>query len=307
MTPATVRPPDRAEAGAIAAFLNGLSREQHGVDDMTTAEVEAWFDAPELSPEEDFLVAGAPDGTLLAYADLSDEGHLHRRFWIDLRLRDEEAGRELLGRLERRASAVAAPGALLRCVAAASDVRASRVFEAAGFAPVRHSFRMEVGLGDRRPAPRWPQGVAVRTMEPGRGERVVYDVQNEIFQDAWEYETPSYVEWEHWNLRPGQFDPTLWFLAEEAGELAGIALCRPYASEPELGWVEILGVRRPWRRRGLGQALLEHAFAELGRRGFERVGLGVDADSPTGAVGLYERAGMRVSRRQVIFEKEVAV
>lgn len=302
----TIRPPERTEAGTIATFLNELSREQHGVDDVTAAEIETWFDAPELSPEEDFLVAEAPGGGLLAYADMSDQGDRHRRFWVDLRLRDEEAGLALLREFERRATALAAPGALLRSLAAASDTRARRVLERAGLAPVRHSFRMEIELGESRPHPRWPEGIAVRTMEPGGDETAVYDVQNETFEDAWEYEPDPYAEWEHWNLRRGQFDPALWFLAEEGGEIAGIALCLPSDAEPELGWVSILGVRRPWRRRGLGQALLEHALAEFARRGFRRAGLGVDADSPTGAVGLYERAGMQVSRRYVIVEKEVS-
>ncbi len=307
-TPAglTVRPPERAEAGRIADFLNGLSREQHGADDVTTAEVEGWFDAPELSPEEDFLVAEGPAGTLLAYADMSDQGDRHRRFWIDLRPRDEEASLALVREFERRAAAVAAPAAILRSVAYDSDMRAGRVLERAGLAPVRYSFRMEVELAESRAEPRWPEGIAVRTMESGRDEAAVYDVQNETFEDAWEYEPDPYAEWEHWNLRRGQLDPTLSFLAQEGDEIAGIALCRSSDVEPDLGWVSILGVRRPWRRRGLGQALLEHAFAEFRRRGLGRAGLGVDADSPTGAVGLYERAGMQVSRRYVIVEKEVS-
>jgi ribosomal protein S18 acetylase RimI-like enzyme len=48
---------------------------------------------------------------------------------------------------------------------------------------------------------------------------------------------------------------------------------------------------------------LRHAFAEFARRGFERVGLGVDASSPTRAVALYERAGMRVARTSLQLEK----
>jgi ribosomal protein S18 acetylase RimI-like enzyme len=66
--------------------------------------------------------------------------------------------------------------------------------------------------------------------------------------------------------------------------------------------VNELGVRNPWRRRGLGLALLRHAFAELGRLGADRVGLGVDAENVTGALRLYERAGMHVTRRYDTWE-----
>ena len=104
-----------------------------------------------------------------------------------------------------------------------------------------------------------------------------------------------------------RFDPTLWFVAEEGDEIAGVALCSWHQSgDPQFGWVNVLGVRRPWRKRGLGLALLLHAFAEFGRRGATRVGLGVDAENTTGAVRLYERAGMSVARRNDTYEKVVS-
>ena len=71
----------------------------------------------------------------------------------------------------------------------------------------------------------------------------------------------------------------------------------------EAGWVQGLAVRRPWRRRGLGLALLLHSFRELRARGREHVGLGVDGENTTGAVRLYERAGMHVARRSDTYNK----
>lgn len=72
-----------------------------------------------------------------------------------------------------------------------------------------------------------------------------------------------------------------------------------------MGWVHQLGVRRPWRQRGLGLALLQQSFAALHQRGRLRVGLGVDADSLTGATRLYEKAGMKVVRQYDTYEKEL--
>jgi mycothiol synthase len=71
--------------------------------------------------------------------------------------------------------------------------------------------------------------------------------------------------------------------------------------------VNILGVRRPWRRRGVALALLQHSFREFYSRGRYKVGLGVDAQSLTGATRLYEKAGMRSdpSRQLVLYEKEL--
>jgi ribosomal protein S18 acetylase RimI-like enzyme len=81
-------------------------------------------------------------------------------------------------------------------------------------------------------------------------------------------------------------------------EIAAISLCRAQITDdPEMGFVDTLGVRRPWRRQGLALALLHHTFTEFKNRGQKRVGLGVDAASLTGATKLYEKAGMHVSRQ----------
>ena len=67
----------------------------------------------------------------------------------------------------------------------------------------------------------------------------------------------------------------------------------------------LVGVRWPWRKRGLGLALLRHAFAEYHQRGVRKVGLSVDAESITGAPRLYGRAGMRVKESYIIHRKEL--
>jgi ribosomal protein S18 acetylase RimI-like enzyme len=100
------------------------------------------------------------------------------------------------------------------------------------------------------------------------------------------------------------YDPELWFVAEADGAVAGISLCRMQDSgDPRHGWVSILGVLPAFRRRGLGAALLRHTFAVFAARGCTRVSLGVDAESTTGAVRLYERVGMRQVRRADTWEK----
>jgi mycothiol synthase len=69
--------------------------------------------------------------------------------------------------------------------------------------------------------------------------------------------------------------------------------------------VNELGVRRAWRKRGLGSALLKHAFVAFHADGKKRAGLGVDASSLTGALKLYEGAGMRIQRQFNMYEKEM--
>jgi GNAT superfamily N-acetyltransferase len=100
-------------------------------------------------------------------------------------------------------------------------------------------------------------------------------------------------------------DPGLWFLAEDAatGELAGVCLTR--IAPGTGGWIGPVGVRRPWRKRGLGLALLHATFAELHRRGIPAASLSVDADSPTGAPRLYTRAGMHPIQSIILCRQEL--
>jgi ribosomal protein S18 acetylase RimI-like enzyme len=92
----------------------------------------------------------------------------------------------------------------------------------------------------------------------------------------------------------------------DGDEITGFNICQAHSfDDPDKGWVATLGVRRPWRKRGIGLALLRHSFNEFYRRGLRRAGLGVDAQNLTGALRLYESAGMHVEQAFDQYEKEL--
>ncbi|MDP8911221.1 MAG: GNAT family N-acetyltransferase [Actinomycetota bacterium] len=301
---------DRDIADAVALF-NRASRAAYGTDGMSEREFRLFLESPTVDPHRDVRVAIAPDGALIGYTDLYDQNALHTRFWFDLKVDPErgtpEVVQALIAWMEARAQDAAEESAFLRGFVASVDEAVKVGLEHAGYALIRHSFRMLIDLDGEPARPQWPPGIDVRTMTPGE-ERDVYEVDDECFSDHWEHVREPYEEWEHWTVKRDGFDPALWFLAwdRERAQIAGYALCEPHDAEPDMGFVHHLGVRRPWRRRGLALALLHHVFAEFQRRGFRRVGLGVDAENLTGAVHLYERAGMRVVRRFDAYEKRLA-
>ena len=272
---------------------------------MSAEEVEHWFSIPTLEPEHDMRVAVDAGGELVGYADVNNGGTERTRFWIDMRLRpgaDEAVGDALVSVLETRARERAAPGALARGIHAGNDEPAKRVFGARGYELIRHSLRMERSFEDEVEEPVWPKGLTLRTAADDELQRV-WAAAEDGFRDHWEFELQPYEEWLHWAKGPDT-DRSLWFLAEDGDEIAGACLCRPHeAGEPDAGYVASLSVRLPWRRRGLALALLLHSFGEFRRRGRTRVSLGVDAENTTGAVRLYERAGMRMVRRYELVDK----
>jgi mycothiol synthase len=296
----SVRPAQTGELETITELLNEHSRRIHGTDNTTTAELRQYWESPDVDFPEDILVAETPDGAIVGYADVGVWGE---HVWLDVRGLEPDPLHPLLQAIEARA-ARKKPGANLIGSANQNDEVIRKVFDRAGYRVIRHSFRMEIDLGGPPAEPSWPEGVAARTMREGEEERV-YNAHMESFADSWMFSPEPFEQWKHWFVNDPAFDPSLWFLAEAGDELAGVLIGNARQSEEGLGWVRVLGVVGSHRRRGIGQALLQHSFGEFERRGYQRVGLGVDAESPTGAVRLYERAGMHVARTSLQFEKSL--
>jgi mycothiol synthase len=159
------------------------------------------------------------------------------------------------------------------------------------------------------PDPEFPEGIVVRTYNPETDAEAVYRADVESFRDHFGFVEQPFEEglkrFKHFWEQEG-FDPSLLFLAMDRDEVAGVSLCPPHSiDDPDLGWVGSLGVRRPWRKRGIGLALLRHSFNEFYRRGKRKVGLGVDAQNLTGALRLYENAGMHIHQASDLYEKEL--
>jgi len=294
----TFRPARMDEVEAAASFLNDHSRRLHGVDDQPVSELRQYWESPDVDFDNDVLVAEGRDGSLVGYADLGVQGD---HVWLDLRGMEQVPLRALLEAIEERAASKK-PGASFIGYAAEEDSLVRELFESSGYKIVRHSFRMEIDLDDDPAEPQWPAGFTVRTMREGEEERM-YEGHMRSFADLWMFSREPFETWRHWFVDDTAFDRSLWFLAEHGGDLAGVALTRAAENEPGLGWVRVLGVMPEYRKQGLGQALLRHTFAVYARRGFDRVGLGVDAQNPTGAVRVYERVGMHVSRTHLQLEK----
>ncbi|MGH3128392.1 MAG: GNAT family N-acetyltransferase [Gaiellaceae bacterium] len=224
------------------------------------------------------------------------DGFGDERVWIDV------AGRpapELLDWAENRAREL---GSRLLSGGWMTQEALLAELERRGFRLIRTSFRMAIDLAGPMPDAVWPADVQPRAFRPG-DERVFYELHQETFADSWEPIEETYEQWAHQFLAAEALAPELWTLAVADGDPAGIAICHPHAVESDLGWVRILGIRRPYRGRGLGRALLLRAFAQFRRQGMKRVGLGVESESPTAANALYKSVGMHVVARFAIHEK----
>jgi mycothiol synthase len=184
-----------------------------------------------------------------------------------------------------------------------ADSTACRLLESLGYAAVRVFRELRIELEGPPPAPTWPDGLRVVPFDPERDAVEFHAAHQEAFADAWEFTPREFDSWSKLNLQSKRFDPALWCVVRAAGEVAAGTICTAGAYGG--GWIDVLFTRRPWRRQGVGAALLAESFRRLWERGERNVGLGVDSASDTGAFRLYERAGMTPALGWTVYEKEL--
>lgn len=304
-----IRPATMDDLRAVVELVNACSVAEGGPPDETPEVLRSDWETPGFDLATDSWAAVAPDGRIVGYeqVEVSDDGSpMELDGYVHPQFTGQGLGARLVRLAEARARAALARSegyvtADLRVTVAAANDRARQLFSGEGYHVIRHFWRMEIDF-DRPPAPaEWPEGVTVRAFVHGQDERVTYETIEEAFADHWEHTRLPFDEWVRARTRRDDFDPSLWFLAVEGDEVAGAALGYPRGEG--FGWVRGLGVRRKWRGCGLGMALLRHAFGVFYARGYRGAGLGVDAQSLTGATRLYERAGMRVTERYETYAK----
>jgi GNAT superfamily N-acetyltransferase len=181
------------------------------------------------------------------------------------------------------------------------DVRAAAMLRQHGYEIGYVSWILEIPLDEKPAEPQPPDGVVIRHFIPGQDDREVHRVIEDAFNE-WPYrEATAFEDWQAMVPHRQGFDPTLLDVAVEGSRIVGACVGLDY--EGEGGWIQQLAVRASHRRRGIARALLQSAFRTAWARGQRTCG--VSTDSRTGALGLYERVGMKVKTTATNFVKEL--
>ena len=294
----SVRRPTEAEAPAVADLIAALERHFLGRPEMNASDLlDEWR---ELNLANDTWLIEL-DGKPAGYAALYTKRHT----FVDAYVHPDALGRGIGSQLvqlteeEARRRGIT----LLRNGVIEKDERAHALLEARGYRVVRRFYRMAIEL-DAPPPSAWPQGLQPSRYDP-REARAFHAALEEAFADHWDHRPESFEDWRRRVLEAPDVDTTVWWAVKQGDEIAAAAICD--VERYGMGWIGLMGVRKQWRGRGLGLALLRHCFSELYARGQRTVGLGVDAENPTGATRLYERADMQVAFAHVVYEKQLGV
>jgi ribosomal protein S18 acetylase RimI-like enzyme len=305
----------------LAAYvqLQEAARAADGGEEVTTEQLAHHeLTDPEAPMATNSLALVLPDGSLAASILIQQrlDGRLARRVFLwgvtHPHRRGCGIGSAIMGWGVARAEEILAaqPDDLPRLVETFVDVRlagALALHERAGFQPVRWYFTMRRDLGDPLPSMADLGRLVIRPFEAGWGEPVRL-AHNEAFADHWGSEPQTPEVWQRDFVGDPHFRGDLSFVAFDGDEIAGYTV--NYVAEADWattgireGWVGQLGVRRPWRKRGLATALLLRSMRAFAEAGLDAATLSVDTANPTGAVGIYERLGFRPIRRTVRLQR----
>jgi len=288
----------RISLDELAAFFSHASDSFDPARDVTIAEL-------------DGRVVGVGQREIVDTTDARREYRLDGI--VDPPWRGRGVGRALLTENERVARDLAvsqgAPAPVLGSWSWETQPRDRALLEAAGFQPARWFFDMVRPTLDDFVEVALPEGLEIRPIDTTLA-RAVWDADIEAFADHWGGFDHSEANLQRWLSAPTT-DLSLWVIAFDGGEVAGGVINsidddQNAALAVQRGWLNSVFTRRAWRRRGLATALVARSLARLRERGMTSAALGVDADNPSGALGLYERLGFAVDQRAIAWRRELA-
>jgi GNAT superfamily N-acetyltransferase len=300
----------------VVELINAYSRALVGTGEDTVESLLIDWDTPGLNLETDSVVVHLPDGRMVATVELWDIQEDHTRMHGYWRVLPEFEGRGIEERLlawmeerGRHSLALSSPEVQVTLVISFLDLdrTAARVLTEGGWRQVRQLARMVAELDSPKDIPvEVPSGIRLEQWSDRFHEAALFALY-ESFRDHWGVVPETFETYRqrigHLFDQPGVKAELSW-VALEGDEVVGAEICRSDSpDDATMGWVNLLGVRRPWRKRGVGEALLRGAFTQFRGLGRKRVGLNVDLGSLTGATRLYEKVGMRVTRRYLAYEK----
>jgi len=307
-----LRPASDGDQAAISLLLQAAERAAYGRVTADWDEIVGFiWRAPGFGPADDarmVVLDATPVGFVGVFPPNEEPSHgtaaePHGAMVVlDREVRAEAEGLEasLIDWATDRARARGAVG--LRQYVPREDAGRRGLLRDRGFERVRSMWTMHRDLPDPEPATS-PTGIAVVTLREHPDIEGVRAAHQEAFVEHFGFVGETFDAWRRRRIDVDGHDPAQWFLALDGEQVAGFLHQVTGGLVPQIAE---LGVRPRWRSRGIATALLRRSFADVARRGGSEVTLWVDSENATGAIGVYERVGMRAIVVTDVFQLDLA-
>jgi len=271
------------------------------------------LDDPELG--EGGLVGAFEDDRMVGYWGAIARGESEGRFRVHCQggvapdRRGRGLGTELIAAMVTHADSLHLTGdagkpAIFQFVGRSDNEPQRDALTRTGFVAERWTFGMQVRLADAPTPVPAPAGYRIRGYQPNLDD-AMRNAHNAAFLDHPNFAPWSPERWTQWGSGSHNFRPTLSFVVvpdSEPGNVVAYVETKEFDADTAAtglreAYVAKLGTVRGHRGSGLASMLLLHMLAACREQGFAAAALDVDSENPTGALGIYERAGFRVVRR----------
>ncbi len=314
-----LHPATEADMDDLVELIRAADHEAIGQSNFDRSEIEYIYHSPRFDPARDICIArdslsGQAVGYGLVFATRAVPVRPWGWGWTRPDARGKGIGSAIVQWMidrARQCEAQVPPQARVVLEVGTPDrlTDSIQLLENLGFTTDRSAYAMLIDLDSEPEVPALPDGLRFITFAEKPDVELFARARKQGFADhrgAVDEPIEAVIERVKHEVEDSHFVPELWMMAMDGDQPAGIAYNATKNDEyADTGWVDSLAVMPAYRKQGLGYTLLKKSFAEFYARGFRKVGLGVDGSSLTGAVRLYERAGMHIARRTRIYELEI--
>jgi mycothiol synthase len=308
------RPMQATDAARWAALLAAVEEVDRRNENFDAADCAEELADPDLDLARDTLLVLDGDDRAVAYqvARFRSGPPLGPRLIVDAAVhpahRRRGIGTALTAAAHRRADEL---GAAVVTRLAESGADAIALAERAGMRPVRWWSELLRDLAVPVKAVPPPVGITIAALGPpydaARWDEPLRLAHNSAFADHWGSAAVGPTAWAHQRTGTRAFRPGSSVAALTGdGSVAGYILSYEFPADTARNgsrdlYVGTVGTLPAHRGRGIAGALLAHVLEGAVDQGYATASLTVDAENPTGALGVYDRAGFRQHRREVTY------
>jgi mycothiol synthase len=299
-----IKHPTLEDAQAITYLVSLCDIEAIGEPDITLSDVlDMWNSIP---IDTDAWIALSATNELIGYGfvEVTGANRMDTCVFVHPHYKNQGIGSLLLKKVEERANVLAkgkeGKQKLMNQIPF-TNTAARNLVEERGYQFSRLYERMKIELEGQPNEPYLPEGITIRSFQPDQDEETLFSIYDETFRDAWGYTKKDLSTWIS-QKKGDSYDPSLWFIVWKDSIPVGFLMSR--MQEDGL-FIDLLGVKREYRKHGIGKALLLHTFGLAYQRKQTTILLYVDSDSLTNANRLYQQVGMSPHSQTAVYLKEL--
>jgi mycothiol synthase len=299
-----IKHPTLEDAQAVTDLVSLCDIEEIGEPDISLSDVLDMWNSIQI--ETDAWIALSATNEIIGYGfvEVTGANRMDTCVFVHPQYKNQGIGSFLLNKVEERAYILAkgkdGEQKLMNQIPF-TNTAARNLVENSGYQFSRLYERMKIVLEGQPNEHHLPEGITLRSFQPDHDEEILFSIYDETFRDAWGYTKKDFSTWISQKKGDG-YDPSLWFIVWKDSKPVGFLMSR---MQDDGLFIDLLGVKREYRKHGIGKALLLHTFGLAYQRKQKTILLYVDSDSLTNANRLYQRVGMSPHSQTAVYLKQL--